>query len=92
MSRLLFAPFSMLGGLLAGLIGKQVFKAIWGLFDKEEPPDPGDRAVAWRKVLPALLLQGAIFRTSRGIVDRALRKAFSRLTGSWPGEERPEEA
>jgi hypothetical protein len=40
-------------------------------------------------VLLALGLEGAIFRAARGGVDRAARQGFSRVTGSWPGEERP---
>jgi hypothetical protein len=36
------------------------------------------------------LLEGAIFRAVRGVFDHGSRQAFSRLTGSWPGEERPE--
>ena len=34
----------------------------------------------------------AIFRAIRGLVDHGTRHAFTRLTGSWPGEERPEPA
>jgi hypothetical protein len=92
MSKILFIPFSLLGGLLAGVIGKKVFEGVWSLVDKEEPPDPSHRDAPWKKVLPALLLEGAIFRAARGVVDRASRKGFSKMTGSWPGEERPEPA
>jgi hypothetical protein len=88
MSKILFAPFGMLGGLIAGLLGRRAFKAAWAVLDEDEPPQPGDRDAQWRRVLLALLLQGAIFSASRGIVDRMLRKAFSHLTGFWPGERR----
>lgn len=88
MSKILFAPFSMFGGLIAGLLGRRAFKAAWAALDQEEPPLPGDRDAQWRRVLLALVLQGAIFSASRGIVDRVLRKAFSHLTGFWPGERR----
>lgn len=91
-SKILFLPFSVVGGLIAGLIGKRLFESLWSLIEKEEAPDPSHRDVPWKKVLPALLLEGAIFRTVRGVVDRASRQGFSRLTGKWPGEERPEPA
>jgi hypothetical protein len=92
MTKILFLPFSLVGGLVAGFVGKKVFAGIWQLVDEEEPPDPKHRRASWVKVIAALLLEGAIFRAARGIADRASRKVFSRLTGKWPGEERPEPA
>lgn len=92
MSKILFVPFRVLSGLLAGLIGKKLFEGLWSLLQREEPPDPKHRDVPWRKLVPALLLEGAIFRAVRGIVDRASRQGFSKATGSWPGERRPKEA
>ena len=89
MSRILFAPFSIVAGLLAGLAGKRIFAGLWSLVDKEEPPDPKHRDVSWAKVVLALLLEGAVFRAVRGVVDRGAREGFSRLTGVWPGETRP---
>ena len=89
MSRILFAPFSIVAGLLAGLAGKRIFAGLWSLLDKEEPPDPKHRDVSWAKVVVALLLEGAVFRAVRGVVDRGAREGFSKLTGVWPGEARP---
>ncbi len=91
MSKILFVPFRVLSGLLAGLIGKKLFEGLWSLLQREEPPDPKHRDVPWRKLVPALLLEGAIFRAVRGIVDRASRQGFSKATGSGPGERRPKE-
>ncbi|HEV7585669.1 MAG TPA: DUF4235 domain-containing protein [Solirubrobacteraceae bacterium] len=92
MAKILFLPFSVIGGLIAGMIGKKVFEGVWSLVDKEEAPDPSHRDVPWKKIVPALLLEGAIFRAVRGVVDHASRQGFRKLTGSWPGEERPEPA
>ena len=91
MSKLLFAPFSVLGGILAGLIGKKTFEGVWHLVDDEDAPDPKRRDIRWGKLIPALLLEGAIFRVVRGLVDHGSRTAFSRLAGTWPGEERAEQ-
>jgi len=88
MSKVLFLPFSVAGGVLAGLIGKKLFRAIWSLLYRDEPPNPSRPDVPWRKVIAALALEGAVFRTVRGVVDRASRQAFSRASGSWPGEKR----
>lgn len=38
--KLLFTPISILGGLVAGAIGKKAFDAVWGLVDDEEAPEP----------------------------------------------------
>jgi hypothetical protein len=88
--KLLFAPLSIVVGLLAGLLGKKIFEQVWGLIDDQEPPEPKHRRVEYPKLGQALLLEGAIFRLVRGFVDHGLRHLFQRLTGSWPGEEEPE--
>jgi len=90
--KLLFIPVSIAGGLLAGIIGKKLFEALWGLVDDAEPPDSEHREVAWGKLALALALEGAIFRVIRGIADRGSRIGFERVTGEWPGEERPDSA
>lgn len=92
MGKLLFIPFSIVGGLIAGFLSKKVFDLAWGLVDDEEPPEPEHRDVSWAKLAIAMALQGAIFRMMRGLSDRASRKAFHRLTGEWPGQQEPEQA
>ena len=90
MSKILFMPFSILGGVLAGVVGRKAFERVWSAIEQEEPPDPKYRDVAWQKLLAALVLEGAIFRAVRGLTDHGSRRAFSRLTGRWPGQERPD--
>jgi hypothetical protein len=90
MSKLFFAPFSIVGGLIAGFVGKKLFEQVWGLVDSEEPPDGSVRRTTWAKLLAATAIEGAIFRATRAAVDRGTRASFFRLTGSWPGDEAPE--
>jgi Protein of unknown function (DUF4235) len=90
--KLAFIPVSILGGLLAGLIGKKAFDAIWGKVDQEEPPHPDQREVKLGKLVIALLIEGAIFRLAKGLFDHAARRGFARMTGAWPGEESPEKS
>jgi Protein of unknown function (DUF4235) len=92
MTKMLFIPFSVVGGILAGIVGKKTFEMLWGVLDDEEAPDPKYREIPFKKLVPALLLEGAIFRVVRGLLDHGTRHAFSRLSGSWPGEERPQPA
>lgn len=88
--KFLFLPFSIIGGLVAGIIGRKLFELSWGLIDEEEAPEPEHREVSWAKLVTALAVEGAIFRVARGVVDRGSRLGFFRLTGSWPGEEEPD--
>jgi Protein of unknown function (DUF4235) len=90
--KLAFIPISILGGLVAGFIGQKAFDAIWGRVDEQEPPQPEHREVSLAKLAIALLIEGAIFRLVKGLFDHAARRGFARMTGSWPGEERPEQA
>ena len=92
MTKVLFIPFSVIGGMIAGALSKKTFEALWGLFDDHEAPDPKHRDVPLIKLVSALVLQGAIFRAVRGLVDHGSRHAFQKMTGSWPGEEQPEQA
>ena len=92
MGKLLFIPFSIAGGFIAGFLSKKVFDLAWGVVDDEEPPEPDHRDVPWWKLAVALALEGAIFRMMRGLADRGSRLGFYRLTGSWPGEEEPDQA
>jgi hypothetical protein len=86
----IFTPFSIGIGLVAGMLGRKVFDALWGAVDEEQAPNPKHREIDYRKLVAALLVEGAVVRLTRGLVDHGLRQAFARTTGAWPGEERPE--
>ena len=88
--KFLFLPFSILAGILAGVISRKLFEQAWSVFDEEEPPDAKHKEISVGKMVAALALEGAIFRIVRGLTDHGSRKSFQKVTGSWPGEERPE--
>ena len=88
--KLLFLPISIVGGIVAGLLGKKLFEQLWGVIDDEEPPEAKHREITYGKLAAALLLEGAIFRLVRGLFDHGARRGFARMTGAWPGEEAPE--
>jgi Protein of unknown function (DUF4235) len=87
MAKVLFTPLSIIGGLLAGLVSRKIFDQVWGLIDKEEPPDSKYRDITWGRLLLAGAIQGAIFRAVKEASDHASRRAFYRTTGTWPGEK-----
>lgn len=88
--KLLFIPFSVVSGLIAGFLGKKLFDGLWGVIDGEEPPAAEHRFVSFGKVIAAAALEGAIFKGTRAAVDHQSRRAFAGFTGSWPGDEAPE--
>jgi hypothetical protein len=92
MSKLLFTPFRISTGLLAGLLGKRALDRIWARIDEQGPPKPEDRRAGLGKLALALALEGALLRVVRGLVDHESRRGFAVLTGSWPGEEQEEES
>jgi hypothetical protein len=88
--KLLYKPFGIVLGLLAGLVSKKLFDAVWGIFDNEEPPKPTTRDADWSKVLAAAAVQGVTFKVTRAAVDRVGAKGWDHLFGVWPGEKRPD--
>ncbi|HYZ29186.1 MAG TPA: DUF4235 domain-containing protein [Thermoleophilaceae bacterium] len=89
--KLLFLPFSIIAGVIAGFLSKKLFDGVWRLFDEEEAPEAEHKEISIAKLAFALALEGAIFRAVRGLVDHEARRGFYNLTGSWPGEEEPEQ-
>jgi len=85
-----YLPFGIVASLLAAQISKKIFDVVWGHVEDQEAPRPKHREIAVGKLVVALLVEGAIFRLVRGLVDHFARRGFASLTGSWPGEERPE--
>lgn len=85
--KFLFAPIGILAGLAAGFAAQKGFEKVWAVFDDHEAPEAEDREVSYPKLAVALILEGAIFRLVKGMVDRGARLGFASLTGSWPGEQ-----
>jgi hypothetical protein len=88
--RFVFLPVGLAAGLAAGVAGKKLFEAAWGVFDDEEPPHPEHREVSLAQLAAALAIEGAIFRLAKGMTDHLARRSFAGVTGVWPGEERPD--
>ena len=89
--KLIFAPIGIVAGLLAGMVAQKGFDRLWAVFDDEEPPEPDERDASYPKLIAALLVEGAVFRLTKGVVDHGVRGAFARLTGTWPGEKPAQE-
>ncbi len=88
---LIYKPIGIVIGFLSGMIvARPVFNQVWGIIDEEEPPVATTRDTPWQKLLLAAAVQGMVYKVVRVFVDRGLAKGFSYLTGTWPGEKRPD--
>lgn len=87
---LIYKPFGIILGILAGLLGKRLFDFAWTKLDDEEPPEPTTQEATWTRVVAAAAVQGVIFRVTRVVVNRYGAKGWYWLTGTWPGEKKPD--
>ena len=87
MAKLFYRPFGLLFSVLGGILAGAVFKQLWKVYAGEkDPPKAKESEYGWQEVLPAALLQGAIFGLVKAAMDRGGARAFERLTGTWPGD------
>jgi hypothetical protein len=86
-AKLAYRPVGLLAGVLAGLVSGAVFKQVWKhVSDAEDAPSALKSEYRMREVVIAAALHGAIFAATKAAIDRAGARAFTRLTGSWPGD------
>ncbi|HWG15021.1 MAG TPA: DUF4235 domain-containing protein [Streptosporangiaceae bacterium] len=93
MIKIMYKPFSIIAGVLGGILAGVIFKQVWKLAaHEEEAPDSTDVEKGWGEVLIAATVQGAIFALVKAAVDRGAAEATLRLTGIWPGKDSAAEA
>ena len=87
MAKLIYRPFglvfSVLGGIVAGIAFKQIWKRV---SNEEEAPKARESEYGLKEVLPAAILEGAIFGFVKAALDRGGARTFQKLTGTWPGD------
>ena len=82
---LVYKPFGIVLGVLAGVLSRRLFAIVWSWFDPQDaPPAPTAPDVTVRKAVGAAALEGAVFAATRAAVDRAGARGFWNLTGIWP--------
>ncbi|MPY97677.1 MAG: DUF4235 domain-containing protein [Actinophytocola sp.] len=79
--------FGVLGGVAATAAFNQVWKMLTG---QDEAPEATERNRGWGEVLTAAAIQGAVFGFVKALADRSGAAGFSKLTGTWPGDDGPE--
>jgi Protein of unknown function (DUF4235) len=88
MIKLWYKPVSMLVSVLGGILAGAIFKQVWKIIGHEDDaPKATDARRGWREVLLAATLQGAIFAAVKAAVDRGAAEGTRKVTGVWPGDE-----
>jgi hypothetical protein len=88
MTKALYKPVSILISVLGGVLAGTIFKQVWKVaFGEDDAPKATDADRGWREVLLAAALQGAIFGLVKAAVDRGAAEGTRKVTGVWPGDE-----
>jgi hypothetical protein len=82
--RLLYKPLAIVGGIVAGRLGRSLFRTIWAKIDDEPPPIPGSGMGSTAKVVGAQALQAGVMMGTAAVVDRTLARFFHHIIGIWP--------
>jgi hypothetical protein len=86
-AKVLYRPLAFLVSVLGGLVAGTIFKQIWKLVSgEEEAPKARESEYSWREILPAAAVQGALFGLVKAAIDRGGMEGFRKLTGIWPGD------
>jgi Protein of unknown function (DUF4235) len=87
MIKLVYKPMSLLVSVLGGVLAGVIFKQIWKLAAREDDaPKATDAERGWLEILPAAALQGAVYAVVKAVIDRGAAAGTHRLTGVWPGD------
>jgi hypothetical protein len=84
MRKILYFPFAIVGSIVARILGRKVFRAVWDRIDDEPPPAPGDGRGSMGKVIAGKALQAGVMAAAAAAVDRLFAQGFHHIIGTWP--------
>jgi hypothetical protein len=87
-AKILYRPVGIVSSIVGGLIASLVFKQIWkrvSAGEDADPPGPLQSEYAFKEILLAAMLQGAIYAVVKAVIQRQGARTFERATGEWPG-------
>lgn len=88
-AKILYRPIGLVSSVLGGVVAGQVFKQVWKKASPEghdDAPTALDTRYPLREVVIATILQGAIFALVKLVIHRGGARVFQLLTGEWPGK------
>jgi hypothetical protein len=87
-AKLLYRPVGLASSVVGGLVAGAIFKQVWRSAApgaKSDPPTALQTEYPFREIVLAAALQGVIFSVVKTVIDRQGARAFERWTGEWPG-------
>lgn len=89
-AKLLYRPVGIVSSIVGGLIASMLFKQVWKKIspsaqEGDDVPGPLQSEYPLKEILLAAVLQGAIYSLVKALIDRQGAKAFEKATGEWPG-------
>ena len=89
-AKMLYRPVGLVSSILGGLIASLLFKQIWKRVSPSsgpnaDAPGPLESEYPFKEIMLAAVIQGAIYAAVKTVVNRQGARAFQRATGEWPG-------
>lgn len=87
-AKILYRPVGIVSSIVGGLIASMLFKQVWKRISAGEgadPPGPLESEYDFKEILAAAVVQGAIYSVVKAVIQRQGAKGFQRATGEWPG-------
>ena len=87
-AKILYRPVGLISSVLGGVIAGTIFKQVWKRAapgSKDDPPKALETEYPVKEILLAAAMQGAIFSVVKTLIDRQGARLFEKATGEWPG-------
>jgi hypothetical protein len=84
-AKVLYKPLSLATSVLGGILAGMVFRQVWARIGTDDTaPVAGDLRYSTREVLAAAAIQGAVFGLVKAGVDRAGARSYRAITHEDP--------
>lgn len=87
-AKILYRPVGLVSSILGGLVASAIFKQVWKRAspgDKPDPPTALQTEYPFKEILLAAAVQGLIYSLVKTVIDRQGARVFEKWTGEWPG-------